>query len=147
MIDLRRELEASRQEAKKLSAENVRLASVVRKTTAENERLSSTVLQTSKVISQVKSKMYEVRAELEGLRRLAVSTQDPLIRVFLYKLVMTKAFNDYINTCVDALNPATTTDTIKLISMVYPELEIKKATYGYNEEAKREQDGFRLRPW
>lgn len=83
MVNLRRELDASRQEAMMLGIKNARLAKVVSKTTAKNEKLSSTIYQTATMISSVKFEMSEVRAKLQALRQLAVSSQRPMIKALL----------------------------------------------------------------
>lgn len=75
VVTLRKELDASRQEAKLLSAENARLASTVSQMTTENAKLTSIVHQTLEVISRVKSEMSKVRTELEAFRQLAVTSQ------------------------------------------------------------------------
>lgn len=64
-----------------------------------------------------------------------------MIEVNLYKFVRTQAFGEYINGCADSLNPAATTNAIELISLDYPELNIKKAMYRYDEGA-REKAGW-----
>lgn len=57
-----------------------------------------------------------------------------MLKAFLHKLVRTEAFGDYISSYADALNPAAMTDAIEMVNMDYPELDVKKAMYGYNEE-------------
>lgn len=89
VVTLRRKIVASRQESKLLSAENARFTLAVSLTIAESQRLAFIVNQTSEVISRVKSNMFEVRAELEAFRQLAISCQGPMIKASLYKLVRT----------------------------------------------------------
>lgn len=127
-VDLRRlgwvvVLEASRKDSEVLSAENVRLASIM--------------TQTSDDLAKVKSEVEEVKAKLQSLQKLLITSQGPMIESSLYKLVRTHAFGDYISACGNVLNPAATTDAIEMISLDFPELDIQKALYGYDEEVRK----------
>lgn len=103
---VRWELEASQHECGVLSAENARLATIVTHTLHD--------------LTRVKSKVEKVKAELESLLQLAITSQGPMIDASLYKLVRTQAFGDYITACASALNHGGTTNTIEMISLDYP---------------------------
>lgn len=48
-----------------------------------------------------------------------------------------------MNTCGGTINPLAMTEAIKLISLDYPHLDIKKLGYGYDKDV-REQSGWRM---
>lgn len=62
------------------------------------------------------------------------STQGLVLEAFLYKLIRFKAFGHYVNMCEMSLMTATTTDAVKVISQDFPDLDLKKPEYGYDEE-------------
>lgn len=51
----------------------------------------------------------------------------------MYKVIQSKAFRYYVNSCRMALIPLTTTDVVELINLDFPNLDIKKVEYGYDE--------------
>lgn len=104
---------------------------------AENARLASTLAQSSKDLAKVKAKVDMVKSELEPLHTLAVSLQGPMIKASLYKLMRTQGNGNYVNSCTNALNLVAMIDTVELISVDFPELDIRKTLYGYNEEARK----------
>lgn len=98
-------------------------------------------------LSKAKEELVEVKcawkSEVESLRSQALTSQGPLLQAFLYKLMRTNAFGEYINQCGGAINPLAMTDAIELISMDHPNLDINKLEYGYDKDAK-EQCSWRL---
>lgn len=64
-------------------------------------------------------------------------SQGPVIEVALYKIFRTKAFGRCVNQYGMALTPVVTIDRWKLINLDFPDLDIRKDIYGYDEEARR----------
>lgn len=93
--------------------------------------------QSSDDLAKVKSEVREVRAKLESLRKLAISSQEPMIGASLYKLVLTQAFGNYISACANALSPINRTKAIEMISLDFPKLDILEALYRYNENVRK----------
>lgn len=54
-----------------------------------------------------------------------------------------KAFGEYVNNCGDDINPLATTNAIELISLDFPDLDIKKSDYMY-DATTREQSRWHL---
>lgn len=48
-----------------------------------------------------------------------------------------KAFGCYMNACSHAISPVVTMDAIELISLDFPDLNIKKSDYGYDEVTRK----------
>lgn len=55
----------------------------------------------------------------------------------LYKLLQTLAFGVYISACANAFNLVATIDAIKMISLDFLELDIRKTLYGCDEEVRK----------
>ena len=72
-----------------------------------------------------------------------IKSQGHLLQAFLYKLIGSTTFGEFINSCDEVINLLATTDAIDLISLDHPELDIKKPEYGYDSEV-REKVNWRL---
>lgn len=128
---LRDDLSSSQENYSMLSSENGRLVGELSKA---NEELVHLVTMAKKNEDTWESK-------IENLRSQMLASQDPLLQAFLYKLIRTNTFGEYINACGEAINPLVTTEAIELISMDHPDLDIKKPDYGYGKYT-REESGW-----
>lgn len=87
--------------------------------------------------------MESLRGEHQEFRARVVSAQGPLLQSFLYKLTRSAALEEFLNSCGDVINPLATTDSIDLISLDHPDLDIKKPEYSYDKDV-RKQVNWRL---
>lgn len=55
----------------------------------------------------------------------------------LYKVIRAKAFGRYFSQCGMTLTPVVSTNVMELIILDFPNLDIRKDIYGYDEEARR----------
>lgn len=77
-------------------------------------------------MAEAKESEEAIKAEIDSLRAQVISSQESLLRATVYKLLRTNNFGEYVNACGSAINPLATTEAIELISLDYPDLEIKK---------------------
>lgn len=133
-IDLARgDLSSTWEDSKVLSCENAHLAGKLSKA---KEELARVVAEAKKSEEAWKGETSSLRAKLEGLCSKVVASQGSLLQAFLYKLIRTNTFGEYLNACGGAIDPLATREAIELISLDHPSLDMKKVDYGYDKDIR-----------
>lgn len=82
------------------------------------------------------AKAKEKERALANLHDQVLYSQGPLLQATIYKLIKTNSFAEYVKACGGAINPLVKTETIELIRLDYPHIDITKSSYGYEKDAK-----------